>query len=480
MQKSTLVALSIALVGLVLRLSLVGFPIGSHVDELIIGKITQRAVEQGSLTANWAGFESEWWSRPTYQFSPYTLLQSVIAWTAHWLTEWPTNLDGHIMLARMCSCIWGAATVFLVFVLGRICFKEAAALFGEATLAVCFLAVQDSIYARVDAFLGCLVLASLTLLMVAAKEPERVGWFVAACACAGVTVATKYNAALILLLIPAVVLHWVQRGAMPGHRAMLLGLAGLGIAVVGFVLATPEILWRPGPLFSGIRFELDHYTRGQIPHMAHGWRDNNLFYWFNYLGWIGLGWLPLAFALLFIGRMRGWERVVLGTYLVTALLLVFGTRIRFERNLEICIGVMALVAGASAWDVWSRRKWPQVVLLAAVILWLAQPVITIYRFNQTVNFPKVWVAQLNASLKAVPTAHVQLTQPYNAEALGENKQVILWDYGDPLSAENLARYNKLLRAEPRFVLESPWSRHCYPFSTVDLYHGPRRILVFER
>src|ERR1035437_782802 len=83
-------ALGIALAAFGLRLSLVNFPIHSHPDEPIVAALMERSVNQEILTANWAGFDQPW-SRPTYQFSPYTLVQSAIAKLAYWLISWPSS-----------------------------------------------------------------------------------------------------------------------------------------------------------------------------------------------------------------------------------------------------------------------------------------------------------------------------------------------------------------------------------------------------
>jgi 4-amino-4-deoxy-L-arabinose transferase-like glycosyltransferase len=483
-------ALGIALGALVLRLSLVNFPTRAHMDEPIIATLTERFVDQGKLTANWAGFETQWWwSRPTYQFSPYTLVQSVIAKLAYWLTASPSSIDGYILLARVSSCCWGSAAVLLVFFLGRTCFSPAASLLGEATLATCFLQVQDSIYARVDSFLGCLVLLSLILAFQAAKRPGGLSWLVATSLCMGVTVAAKYNAFPVLVLIPFILFRWAQTGAISRGRAVLLTTASFLVVGAGFVGATPELLWRPGPLTAGIQYEFSHYLTGDISQQAHGWEDNNLFYWTSYLAWLGFGLLPLCFALLFVVRivvLRRWEDFMLGTFLTVAAVLFLATKVRFERNLEICIGPLALVAGVTAWDLlcsMKKRRNPVVTRflgVAFVILWFFQPLRVLYHFRETVDYPRKWQAQLSSLLSPVPTILIHLPGQSPESAVNSYGQVILVDYGAPASAEALVRWKRFFRRDPTFVLTSPWYKYNYPFSTVNVYHGPVRTLVFQK
>jgi hypothetical protein len=478
--RNTLWALGIAVAAFILRLSLSQFPVGIHEDEFIIGKITQRFVENGILTADWSGFEPLWWSRPTYQFSPYTLLQQLIGGGLHQLIGWPGDLKGYILLARGMSCFWGALAVWLVYPLGRTCFSAGAALAGEVTLAICFLQVQDSIYARVDSLLCCLVVLSLTLMMHALGRPERILWFIAGSTCIGITVATKYNALPVLMFIPLVAFRWFRTAAVPGPRAWALAMLGLAIAALSFAAATPEVFWKPGPLLAGLRFEFNHYAAGQIPFRAHDWGDNNLFYWFNYLVWIGFGWLQLACAILFISRIKRWEEFILGTFLVVMILVVCSTPSRFERNLETCLGVLALVSGAAAWDLWCRlrmktRPW----LAVAASMWLAQPVLTLYRFHEAEN-PYKWQEQLNSITKPIPTLVRPAYEPPRPADLASYQQIIVADYGDPFSAEYLPQWKKAIGCQPIAILESPWAKYHYPFSHVDAFHGPQRLLVFQR
>jgi 4-amino-4-deoxy-L-arabinose transferase-like glycosyltransferase len=486
-------ASGIALVALVLRLSMINFPVGVHPDESIIASLTKRSVDHGILTANWAGFDTqsatEWWSRPTYQFSPYTLVQSGVAKLAHGLSNSPSSFDGYVLLARVSSCCWGSVAVLLVFFLGRACFSSAAALWGEATLATCFLQVQDSIYARVDTFLSCLVLLSLILTIRAVKRPQHLPWLAAASLCVGVTVAAKYNAFPVLLLIPFIPFRWARTGAIPWSRAVLLAIAGLLVVGIGFAGATPEILWRPGPWLAGLQYEIVHYTTAQIPHQAHGWEDNNLFYWTRYLAWLGFGLLPLCFALSFVYRiiaLRRWEDFLLGTFLAVVAVLVLATKLRFERNWEICLGPLALAAGATAWDLLCRvnrsrnMAVSRFLCVAFALLWFLQPVRVLYHFRETLNYPGEWKARINKLLlKHVPSVSIFLNEPLPESVVNGCDQVVLIDFGDPFSADGAARWKRFLGGDPAHVLTSPWAEYDYPFSTVDIYHGPRQIFIYQ-
>jgi len=243
-------------------------------------------------------------------------------------------------------------------------------------------------------------------------------------------------------------------------------------------------------LITGLQYELNHYQTGHIPYQAYGWADNNLFYWTRYLVWLGFGLLPSLFALLFvvrIARLRRWEDFMLGIFLTVAAVLVLATKVRFERNLEICLGPLALVAGVTAWDLfrWMKRR-PNVILarflgIAFVILWFCQPLRVLYHFRETLDYSRQLKYQLRPPLlMPVRTVVISLQhEPPESVVMGYD-QVLLEDFGDPFSAEIVARWRQILGFDPSVILKSPWSRHGYPFSTVDVYHGPARVYVFQR
>jgi hypothetical protein len=378
----------------------------------------------------------------------------------------------------------------LVFFLGRACFSRPAALWGEAILATCLVQVQDSIYARVDSFLCLLVLVSLILAVRAAKRPGCYSWIVATSLSAGVTIAAKYNAIAVLVLIPFIPFRWAQTGAIARSRAVLLVIASLFIAGIGFVVATPELLWRAGPMITGLQFEISHYQTGHVPYQAHGWEDNNLFYWTKYLVWLGFGLLPSLFALLFVVRiavLRRWEDFMLATFLTVAAVLILATKVRFERNLEICLGPLALAAGVTAWDLCRWITGQRNVVLARFLgitfisLCFFQPLRVLYHFRETMDYHRQLKAQLSPLLLTpVHTLFIRLkNEPPESVVMGY-EQIVLEDFGDPFSAEMVARWRRILGRDPSFILKSPWSRHGYPFSTVDVYHGPARIYIFQR
>jgi 4-amino-4-deoxy-L-arabinose transferase-like glycosyltransferase len=477
---------------LALRLSLADFPTDRHSDEPVVAGLAQRAAETGHFTANWEGSQKGvYWNRATYQFSPYTLVQEGINSALYRWRGWPATLKEHILCARRTSCVWGAFTAFLVFLTVREAFgSPRAAILGEAILALCLLNVQDSIYARVDAFVGLLVVLCFYLAARTMRRPGRGVSAMLAALVAGVAVAAKYNVLPILIVVAWIPLAYRLRHGVSGARAIAIALGALVLVVLGFVLATPELLRDPQPLIEGFRFELDHYQFGHAPYQAYDWRDNNLFYWATYLGLLGFGLLPLLGALLFLAGVVRWptlEAAVLATFLVVAGGLALLPKVRFERNLEVLLGplTMAAALGLTAFLSWLKRLGGPTLgpVLAACFLLLVfgQPIRTLIHFREALrpeSSPWSSVVVLSAPDRTF-MADLKDDPEEKPQAL-RYRQVFLLDYNDRFSAANFRRWMEFLSPQQIMVVRSKWSEHGYPFSTIDMTHGPARIYIVQR
>jgi hypothetical protein len=172
-----LAAISIAVLSFALRLAFTNCPTTRHADEPLIAKLAIRAAEKGRFTANWEDTQRGYfWDRPTYQFSPYTLLVEGVHWALCNTIGWPRLPDQHILCARVISCFWAALAVFVTFLVTRQAFGSMRAAFlAAAILAVCPLSVEDSMFARVDTFVCFQVIACFFLATVAMRRAELLG-----------------------------------------------------------------------------------------------------------------------------------------------------------------------------------------------------------------------------------------------------------------------------------------------------------------
>jgi hypothetical protein len=508
-----LAAALIALSAFALRLAFTNCPTRRHADEPLIANLAMRAAETGRFTANWVDVQRGFfWDRPTYQFSPYSLVVEGIHWALCNSIGWPRLRDQHIACARVFSCVCASLAVFMTFFVARRAFHSLAAAFlAESVMAICPLSIEDGMFARVDTFVGFLVIACCFLAMLAMQKGDLLAepmtthpansirkatnyqaawWQLAAALVAGVAIAAKYNAAPVIIFV-----LWIPLGRWLDRRISICRLLAeasglLLVTALGLVLATPEVFVDPRPLFDGIRFELAHYSHDHVPYQAYGWRDNNLFYWTWYLARLGFGLVPLlAFSLfMFKSRTMGRAGSVLASFLSVALLLAILPRVRFERNLEILLAPMA-VAAALGFLIFLEQLPPTKVgwryalvvgpLLVFFFIQQTRTLTDLHRATRPDSWP--WSKALELDLQG-PSCYCELlSKPRDNPGSRAYPQVFLADFNDPFSAANLPRWRRFLGSDSSvIVFSSDWSKHGYPFSTLDMVLGPTRLYCIRR
>ncbi len=150
---------------------------------------------------------------------------------------WFGSYDGAVLTGRALSALWGAATVGLLFLLGRKLYGARVGLLAALLLAITVLHVQNSHFATTDVALTFLVLLALTA-MVAIVEGGRVRAYAAAGFVIGLAVATKFSA--VPLLLPLAVAAALRARAERRLRPAALGVAlACGAAAVGFAVGEP-------------------------------------------------------------------------------------------------------------------------------------------------------------------------------------------------------------------------------------------------
>ncbi len=148
-----------------------------------------------------------------------------------------SEYDLAVRAGRALSALWGAATVFLLGLLGRRLYGEGVALLAAALLALTVTHVQNSHFATNDVPLALLVLATLTLLLRAVEGASATRW-AAVGAVAGLAVATKVSALPLGLPIGVALVRLAFRTG--SAQAALRATAVTGAAAVAaFLLAQP-------------------------------------------------------------------------------------------------------------------------------------------------------------------------------------------------------------------------------------------------
>jgi hypothetical protein len=234
--------------GLTIRLWGIGFgaPLVLHPDEHVVVGKTVDMLKAGSLEPPVP------YQYPTvihYVLLPtfglrYVKGRSAGLWTS--LDDVDAGSFEFYELARAQSAVFGALTILLVFVLGRMMWPGAhgrwAGAIAAALLAVSFNHVKQSHYAVTDATLTFLVVLAFIAIVSAFRRGTPAMYALAGFA-AGIACATKYSALpLVIVLVAAHLLDWPA--ARRGWRR--LG-AGLVAVPVGFFTGYPYALlnWPP-------------------------------------------------------------------------------------------------------------------------------------------------------------------------------------------------------------------------------------------
>jgi 4-amino-4-deoxy-L-arabinose transferase-like glycosyltransferase/sugar lactone lactonase YvrE len=145
--------------------------------------------------------------------------------------------DASIFAGRAISAVWGAATVFLLAMLGERLYGRRVGLLAGFLMAAAVLHVQNSHFATSDVPLTFLVLLTLYLL-VRVVESGSLRHFLGAGFTTGLALATKFSALPILVPIGTVFLYrWIIDGWR--FRTLWRGAAVLLLIVVGFALGQP-------------------------------------------------------------------------------------------------------------------------------------------------------------------------------------------------------------------------------------------------
>lgn len=319
-----------------------------HPDEPITLAVVKYMQQSGDWDTNWAkAAVPEEFHYGQYNFSSYLYAVFGFAQTVRLipgLEHWSALFDGY-WVARFFSVLLGTCVVAQTWWLARRLAGEFAALVAGLLVAVVPLLVQDSHYARPEAFVTVLTLLVVGLAVSAGGRWRRQVLLVAVAV--GLLVACKVSMLLLawLPLLPA----FVQRGeqktrARTVAEAAVIGAAGLAL---GFALGAPGAVWHPLIFWAGIKHLMVQYSGIQSlhSHMQGGpVADMIGRYFAATLGWAVLA-AGLAGAVVLAWR-RAWLHLVAlaGPVVLTAG--YFATRtVFFERNLSHVVPLWCVLAG---------------------------------------------------------------------------------------------------------------------------------------
>ena len=274
------------------------------------------------------------------------------------------------LLGRSLSALFGTATVWLTYKIGRMLGDHRAGQISALFLAVCFLHVRDSHFLTTDVPATFYFVASCGMTLRYAKMGRTRDLYWSA-ALLGFAASTKYNLGLFAITVLLAGLH--GSGSLPQIARRLL--ATVGFMAIAFIAVSPYIVldfatfWRD---FTGVR-SLVHYGRRIDP--GNGW-----WYYLQFVLPHSLGWPLLAAGL--AGAVR-WtlRRRLAELSLLSGLIFYFavagsGKGVYFRYLIPLmpllCLGAGLLVSDIARTRL---RAWTAALLIAAPTAWAS------YNFN---------------------------------------------------------------------------------------------------
>ena len=339
---------AIVLLALGLRLAAIDYDLPTifHPDEPAIIRISREMFATGDLHPHFFDYPSLIFYSNALAYTPYYLggrltgafdsradilpLDSLAMGTVR--APQPTA----VLFNRGLSLLMGLGTVALLYFIGLVLYdRPAVGLLAALMLAV---APNHTFHSRIvttDATLTFFTV--LTMLMAALiLRQGRTRHYLLAGLAVGLAGGTKYNGAMVALVVPAA--HFLRVG-WPGWRDWRLYAAGL-VAVMVFLLTTPYAILDYPTFSTAVLWVMGHYYSG------HAGMEGDPLGWYANLIWTTTTLTPLL-ALVQIGRGL-WQRsrptLLLASYTVVYFLFILRFEVRNDRTILPIVPFMFLLA----------------------------------------------------------------------------------------------------------------------------------------
>lgn len=296
--------------------------------------------------------------------------------------------------ARLITALMGTLTVFLVYLIGCSLGWPYAGLAGAAFLAVSLNHVENSHFATVD--VPMTFNAALAFLFSCMHyRSGRPAWAFLGGAFCGITIGTKYNAAVILIpFLFSMACAAVKKGTWRACWTVVWGTAAVPI---GFLIANPYFPIIPMSYVEHLRTQI-HVYAGRFPGYDDLIGPPNWIWNAQYLARAGMGTLPMALAALgaisLLVSQRG-KGILVVCFPLCYYAFISRQTIRITRNLDVLTPFLALMAGYAAYRfgsfALSRMRAHRLAAVAALgaffIVSLRQPLCMSYRYARMMGRP---------------------------------------------------------------------------------------------
>ena len=256
-----------------------------------------------------------------------------------------TSAPGLYLWGRTVVALLGAATVPLLYLLGRRMFDARTGLLAAALLAMAAFHVEHSHYMTTDVPTGLWVVLALLGAWRVATTGDWSGYILGG-AGAGLAAGMKYNAGAVALgLVVAHVLYWrVACLRRPFVRLVAAGIVSLG----AFLATTPYALLDWTQFVADLRFSAAHYSAGGHGDFTGRWQLDDYTHFILRDSLRVTGGAAILLGLPLLARRYGPQLVVLLPVIVAEVVLLASQSVHFLRNLLPVFPLLVLVAAAGA------------------------------------------------------------------------------------------------------------------------------------
>jgi hypothetical protein len=302
-----------------------------------------------------------------YNFSCYLYADALLAGAAAKLDAFLSDsTPDFVFWSRLLSALAGTLAVFLFYLVARRLFGQGTVVVAMALMAAMPLLVQDSHYARPEAFAIALTGAAYLFLLRFDSHRERLPYLGYSAFCFGLLIACKVS------LIPMAAVPLLFLASLKDRRLLVRAAAiCAGATLLGTLVGVPDAFFHPAAYWHGVESLRHQYATAQPPHASID-STNSVSLMAQYF-WQTTG-LLLLFSLagaLVLARTRRFVLLAAIGGPVAFYLLYFSLqRTFFERNLSHVAPLMAILA-ANAMIVLSERiptKFRTAALVALVVL----------------------------------------------------------------------------------------------------------------
>ena len=282
------------------------------------------------------------------------------------------TMSARLMAARFLSAVAGVISVWLLLRIGTRLFGRPAGFVAAACLALAFLHVRDSHFGTTDVPMTLMVLVGF-LAIVRLSESGSRRHLLSAAILTGLAVATKYNAALLVLPAWFAILNDPLRRPIANRLARIVAFAA--IIMLTFLILSPFSVLSHEKFLYDVTNVSRHLADGHGPDLGRGW-TYHLTTTLRY----GLGVPLLAAGILGLPLMvwrEGRRGVLVALFPIAYYALIGSGRTVFARYILPVVPFLCLAAGyfvatmaAVVTDYLHRPRWriPAITVMTAAVL----------------------------------------------------------------------------------------------------------------